>query len=134
VCCLLVFIIVTFTFTLTHSLTTTPHAQQWIPFLLDLLLDGDSVTTEMVMGYLLGKNGLYHRLDPNLPRQIALDDASAMDELRSFGETVDLTQTLAFIEKNFMDDYSAEKGEGGHNELDSSTTYAEAWMNRNTKS
>ena len=42
--------------------------------------------------------------------------------------------TLAFIEKNFMDDYSAEKGEGGHNELDSSTQYAEAWMNRNTKS
>ena len=28
--------------------------KQWIPFLLDLLLDGDTVTTEMVMHYLLG--------------------------------------------------------------------------------
>eukprot|EP01038_Epipyxis_sp_PR26KG_P014408 gene14408-19339_t len=38
--------------------------KQWIPFLLDLLLDGDSVTTEMVMHYLLGGKGLYHRIDP----------------------------------------------------------------------
>lgn len=28
--------------------------RQWLPFLLDLLLDGESVTTEMVMHYLLG--------------------------------------------------------------------------------
>ena len=28
--------------------------KQWVPFLLDLLLDGDTVTTEMVMQYLLG--------------------------------------------------------------------------------
>lgn len=31
--------------------------KQWIPFLLDLLLDGDSITTEMVMHYLLGGTG-----------------------------------------------------------------------------
>ena len=28
--------------------------RQWIPFLLDILIDGDGVTTEMVMNYLLG--------------------------------------------------------------------------------
>ena len=32
--------------------------KQWIPFLLDLLLDGDTVTTEMVMHYLLGNTFL----------------------------------------------------------------------------
>jgi len=48
--------------------------KQWIPFLLDLLLDGDTVTTEMVMHYLLGRTGLYHRLDPALPRLIRLDE------------------------------------------------------------
>jgi predicted acylesterase/phospholipase RssA len=29
--------------------------RQWVPFLLDILLDGESVTTELVMHYLLGK-------------------------------------------------------------------------------
>jgi hypothetical protein len=29
--------------------------RQWIPFLLDIILDGDSITTDMVMHYLLGK-------------------------------------------------------------------------------
>jgi hypothetical protein len=38
--------------------------KQWIPYLLDIILDGDSVTTEMVVHYLLAANGLYHRIDP----------------------------------------------------------------------
>lgn len=38
--------------------------KQWYPFLLDIILDGDQVTTEMAMHYLLGRTGLYHRLDP----------------------------------------------------------------------
>jgi len=101
--------------------------KQWIPFLLDLLLDGDSVTTEMVMGYLLGKNGLYHRLDPALPRQIALDDVSAMQELRDFGEKIDLTSTFEFIEKNFIDDYQ-DSGGGATNTLDSSSNYSDEWV------
>jgi len=40
--------------------------KQWAPFLVDLLLEGDSVTIDMTMQYLLGKGGLYHRLDPRL--------------------------------------------------------------------
>ena len=52
--------------------------KQWIPFLLDLLLDGDTVTTEMVMHYLLGRTGLYHRLDPALPRLIRLDEVRVL--------------------------------------------------------
>jgi len=57
--------------------------RQWIPYLLgetrlflvcagcdccllilDLILDGDSITTEMVMYYLLAGTNMYHRIDP----------------------------------------------------------------------
>jgi hypothetical protein len=89
---------------------------QWVPFLLDLLLDGDSVTSEMVMGYLLDKNKLYHRLDPSLPRQVPLDDVGALQELRDFAQTVDLTETLAFIERNFFDDFAMESSDGSNGE------------------
>lgn len=100
--------------------------KQWIPFLLDLLLDGDSITSEMVMQYLLGAHGLYHRLDPQLPRQIALDDVTAMPALVDFAATVDMDETMRFIEMNFMDDYSSREEDGG-NSLDTSSQYNEAW-------
>lgn len=100
--------------------------KQWIPFLLDLLLDGDSITSEMVMQYMLGNNGLYHRLDPSLPRQFALDDVSCMQDLRDFAQTVDISETCSFIEKNFLDDY-IDGDSAGYNSLDSSTNYHEAW-------
>jgi predicted acylesterase/phospholipase RssA len=51
---------------------------QYSPHLLDLLLDGDTVTIDLVMHYLLDKGGMYHRLDPTLPRNIALDDTTSM--------------------------------------------------------
>ena len=38
--------------------------KQWAPFLVDLLLEGDSVTIDMMMHYLLGNSSLYHRIDP----------------------------------------------------------------------
>jgi len=97
--------------------------KQWIPFLLDLLLDGDSITTEMVMHYLL-PTGMYHRLDPSLPRQVALDDVDAMPELRAFGEQLDISETLSFISKHFNDDYEGDSAAGG-GVLDS--TYNDAW-------
>eukprot|EP00349_Pseudokeronopsis_sp_Brazil_P011788 CAMPEP_0202976948 /NCGR_PEP_ID=MMETSP1396-20130829/81970_1 /ASSEMBLY_ACC=CAM_ASM_000872 /TAXON_ID= /ORGANISM="Pseudokeronopsis sp., Strain Brazil" /LENGTH=195 /DNA_ID=CAMNT_0049715181 /DNA_START=64 /DNA_END=648 /DNA_ORIENTATION=+ len=70
--------------------------RQWLPFLLDLLLDGESVTTEMVMHYLLAGNKMYHRLDPRLPKNFALDDVSSMQEISDFASTLDLTTTLDF--------------------------------------
>lgn len=76
--------------------------------------------------YLLGVNGLYHRLDPQLPRQIALDDVTAMPELRAFADSIDLDATLTFIEKNFMDEYAQSEHEGGTGEA-SSDDYNAAW-------
>ena len=43
----------------THS-----YIMQMVIIMTDLLLDGDTCTTEMVMQYMLGGNKLYHRLDP----------------------------------------------------------------------
>ncbi|KAJ1436480.1 acyl transferase/acyl hydrolase/lysophospholipase [Ochromonadaceae sp. CCMP2298] len=74
--------------------------KQWIPYLLDIILDGDSVTTEMVVQYLLAANGLYHRIDPRLPRWIALDEVTA-------------------AQQDFDNDL--------HNSLDSSSSYNDAW-------
>jgi len=55
--------------------------KQWIPYLLDILLEGGSVTNDMVLHYLLdskNSSGLYHRIDPQLPRAIALDDVGSL--------------------------------------------------------
>lgn len=49
--------------------------------MLDILLEGGSVTNDMVLHYLLdskNSSGLYHRIDPRLPRAIALDDVGSL--------------------------------------------------------
>ena len=49
--------------------------------MLDILLEGGSVTNDMVLHYLLdskNSSGLYHRIDPQLPRAIALDDVGSL--------------------------------------------------------
>ena len=51
---------------------------QYSSVLLDLLLDGDSITIDLVMHYLMDREGLYHRFDPQLPKEVALDDVTAM--------------------------------------------------------
>eukprot|EP01031_Cornospumella_fuschlensis_P026826 gene26826-32413_t len=102
--------------------------RQWVPFLLDLLLDGDSITTEMVMHYLLAGTKMYHRVDPMLPRQIALDDVTAMQELEDFAWSVDLTSTLKFVDSNFSYDEKQFDNEV-HNSLDNATPYHDAWHN-----
>lgn len=104
--------------------------KQWVPFMLDLLLDGDTITTEMVMHYLLGNNKLYHRLDPSLPFPVPLDEVSSGEKLKAFAQTVDISETLKFIETNFTDDLVNSIDEHGHqavNSLDSSLPYHQAW-------
>ena len=42
-----------------------------------------------------------------MPRQIALDDATAVQDIEDFAWTVDLTETLDFVDKYFsFDDVS----------------------------
>eukprot|EP01035_Chromulina_nebulosa_P022376 gene22376-28972_t len=75
---------------------------QWMPFLLDLLLDGDSTTADMSLNYLLGSTGKYHRLDPQLPVNIPIDDFKSMDKLIAFGNQLDITNTINYIDKNIL--------------------------------
>jgi len=80
------------------------------------------------MHYLLAGNRLYHRLDPKLPRQIALDDVQSMPELVHFARTVDIADTLKFVRENFIFEESDFDGMI-HNSLDSATIYHDAWHN-----
>ena len=103
--------------------------RQWAPYLLDLLLSGDSVTTEMVMHYMMGRSNLYHRFDPVLPRPINIDDTAALNELTEIGEKADLTKTLKFIDNNFMHlDLSHADENMVTNTLDNSSAYHDAWV------
>lgn len=101
--------------------------RQWMPFLVDMLLDGDSVTIEMIMHYMLGSSGRYHRLDPILPRKIPMDDLAAVPELKAFAENVDLRSTFRFVDDNFCDDFTTSDDCMPFNALDSASSYHDAW-------
>jgi predicted acylesterase/phospholipase RssA len=79
--------------------------KQWVPFLLDILLDGDSITTEMVVHYLLTASGskMYHRLDPLLPKQFVLDDIDSVEELKEFAVGMDIDDTLGYVSQFWCD-------------------------------
>lgn len=104
--------------------------RQWAPYLLDLLLSGDSVTTELVMHYMMSHSHLYHRLDPMLPRAIQLDDIGSMPELIHMGENIDLSKTLNFVSDHFSyEDLSSADHTMVTNTLDHSSGYHDAWVN-----
>ena len=76
---------------------------------IDLLLDGDAVTTEMVMNFLLAGNKMYHRIDPRLPKVFPLDDVTLLQELQDFAWSVDLTETFKYVDHHFFyDDVSTQ--------------------------
>lgn len=101
--------------------------RQWIPFMLDLLLDGDSITTELVLENILN-DSMYHRFDPRLEEPCPLDDVTTMKRLSDFAWTLDITKTLKFIDDRFL--YDVEKGVDSdvHNSLDISQNYHDAWL------
>lgn len=106
---------------------------QWSKYLLDILLEGDSVLTEMVMHYMLSKTELYHRIDPRLPSQIPLDDVDAIAKLIDLGEHVDMTDTFRFVEDNFAKmDLTSYDHTMVTNSLDNATSYHDAWMDNQT--
>ena len=102
--------------------------RQWVPHLLDLLLEGDNVTIDMLMNYLLGQDGGYHRIDPELSNRIPLDDLNSMDCLYKDARNVDITETLKFCDRYFKyNDYNASDDMMASNSLDRATSYYHAW-------
>jgi len=83
--------------------------KDWVPYIFDLLLDGDSLSTEVLLRYLLNapsKNqnnadNRYHRIDATLPRYMELDDVTALPLLVEIGNNLDLNDTIAFVQKHF---------------------------------
>ena len=110
--------------------------KQWVPFLLDILLDGDSVTNEMVMHYLLSNdmNDMYLRFNPKLPHQISLDDIDAMEDLANFANELNLDKVITFLDRYWEDiDMSRSKesewASVGNNALASGgLAYSDAWI------
>ena len=44
---------------------------------------------------------MYHRIDPRLPRWIALDDVMSIKEIQEFGYSLDLRETFKFVDDKF---------------------------------
>ena len=114
--------------------------KQWVPFLLDITLDGDSLTAEMVMHYLTTAQGtdMYHRLDPRLPHKVSLDDIDSIEEMKQFALDLDISETLRYVERFWHGDEgeglgerrggTADWGTLGDNALEGATAYNEAWL------
>ena len=89
--------------------------KDWVPYIFDLLLDGDSLASELLLRYMLispSKNqnnpeNRYHRIDATLPRYMELDDVSAIPLLVEIGQQLDLNDTVAFVKKHFSSTPSA---------------------------
>ena len=83
--------------------------KDWVPYIFDLLLDGDSLSSELLLRYMLNspsKNqnipeNRYHRIDATLPRYMELDDVSAIPLLVEIGNKLDLNDTIAFVRTHF---------------------------------
>jgi len=80
--------------------------KDWLPYIFDLMLDGDSLSSEVLMRYMLGgrngeKSRRYHRVDPTLPHYMEMDDVSQIPTLVQLGRDVDLTTTINFAREHF---------------------------------
>lgn len=72
---------------------------QWARPILPMMMDGSVAVAHYQASRFLGAR--YHRFDPILPRPIAVDDATALDELRRVGQEADLTATIEWLEHYF---------------------------------
>uniref|UniRef100_A0A7S3PCL9 PNPLA domain-containing protein n=1 Tax=Aplanochytrium stocchinoi TaxID=215587 RepID=A0A7S3PCL9_9STRA len=70
---------------------------QWLPLLVDFLMDSATRATHFNAKALLGNR--YHRVVPRLPKFFELNDVSAMDELQTISKEIDLESTFRFLER-----------------------------------
>lgn len=74
--------------------------KQWLNAA-NVLYEGPQITTELMMGYVLGGGKRYHRLDPLFDHAIHLDDVKSLEELVDIANSVDLTSSIRFAKKHF---------------------------------
>jgi patatin-like phospholipase/acyl hydrolase len=73
--------------------------RQWAPHLMTLLMDSAMMSMNSSLHLFLKDQ--YHRLDPQLEKQISLDSVEDIPELVKISKQVDISQTLEFVEKYF---------------------------------
>jgi len=73
---------------------------EWGPHIIDLLLDSTTQSIDYECHCLLKDK--YKRLDPIIPFDVGLDDATAVPELIKVANAVDLTDVAAWLEKNWQ--------------------------------
>jgi patatin-like phospholipase/acyl hydrolase len=73
---------------------------QWAKPLVSLMIDGVMGVAEYQCAHLLGQR--YFRLQPLLPKPIALDDAAAVDDLIAAAEQVDITAAVDWLHAQFV--------------------------------
>jgi len=78
---------------------------EWGPHLIELLLDGSTEAINYSCSCLLHQN--YHRVDPLLPQDIGLDDATQLKALIEVAEKVDLTSTEKWLTEVWKTDVNA---------------------------
>lgn len=72
---------------------------EWGPHLIDLLLDSTTQSIDYQCKCLLKDR--YHRIDPYIPFNVGLDDATAVPSLVQVADAVDLSETVKWIEDNW---------------------------------
>jgi len=80
--------------------------KDWVPYIFDLMMDGDSLSSEVLMRYMLGDRPgtggkRYHRIDPQIDKYVDLDDVEVIPELIELGKRVDLNDTIRFVQQHF---------------------------------
>ena len=70
---------------------------QWLPYLMDFLIDSTTRATHYNVKSLLGPR--YHRIVPRLHKPFELNDVEGLDELSRIGKQVDLEQTFLYLEQ-----------------------------------
>jgi hypothetical protein len=89
--------------------------KDWVPYIFDLLMDGDSLMSELLLRYMLNSpskhqnnpENRYHRIDATLPVYMELDDVSKIPLLVEIGQRLDLNDTVAFVRQHFSSTPSA---------------------------
>jgi hypothetical protein len=75
---------------------------QWVPRLTNCFWDGILDKSQMMCEEILGKQ--YHRLDPVFSEEIPMDDPQQIPLLTEIAKNIDLTATMAWIQKWFYPD------------------------------
>ncbi|ELP85656.1 ankyrin repeat-containing protein, putative [Entamoeba invadens IP1] len=72
---------------------------KWMPHMPDLHIESRKFFVELEAKLMLGDR--FFRLNPKLPHYVDLDDCKDMELIKEMGNSVDMTETFAWLERNW---------------------------------